>query len=130
MGSIEDLDSYYERLGNFTGLYARHIFNRMAKTVPKAIVLCQVRGRGSSMARQATLQPCLAVSSCLPRRSPSHSPTCAQLLLRAHAPVGPRVAQIIRSRDRLLDQLYNFLMSLKPFEVDALLAEDPTLVKR
>lgn len=78
VGSIEDLDAYYERLGNFTGLYARHIFNRMAKTVPKAIVLCQ----------------------------------------------------IIRSRDRLLDQLYNYLMGLKPFEVDALLAEDPTLVKR
>ncbi|KAL4421810.1 hypothetical protein ABPG77_001599 [Micractinium sp. CCAP 211/92] len=78
VGSIEDLDAYYERLGNFTGLYARHIFNRMAKTVPKAIVLCQ----------------------------------------------------IIRSRDRLLDQLYNYLMGLKPYEVDALLAEDPTLVKR
>ncbi|KAL4448267.1 hypothetical protein ABPG75_005486 [Micractinium tetrahymenae] len=78
VGSIEDLDAYYKRLGNFTGLYARHIFNRMAKTVPKAIVLCQ----------------------------------------------------IIRSRDRLLDQLYNYLMSLKPYEVDALLAEDPTLVKR
>ena len=42
VGSIEDLDAYYERLGTFTGLYARHIFNRMSKTVPKAIVLCQV----------------------------------------------------------------------------------------
>ena len=54
VGSIEDLEVYYERLGTFTGLYARHIFNRMAKTVPKAIILCQVcvdggwggRGRG------------------------------------------------------------------------------------
>ncbi|PRW45025.1 dynamin-related GTPase isoform A [Chlorella sorokiniana] len=78
VGSIEDLDAYYERLGTFTGLYARHIFNRMSKTVPKAIILCQV----------------------------------------------------IRSRDRLLDQLYTYLMSLKDFEIDALLAEDPTLVKR
>jgi hypothetical protein len=77
-GSLEDLDAYYERLGTFTGLYARHIFSRMAKTVPKAIILCQV----------------------------------------------------IRSRDRLLDQLYNYLMGLKPFEIDALLAEDPSVVKR
>jgi hypothetical protein len=38
--------------------------------------------------------------------------------------------QVIRSRDRLLDQLYNYLMSLKPYEIDGLLAEDPTLVKR
>lgn len=44
VGSIEDLDAYYERLGTFTGLYARHIFNRMSKTVPKAIILCQVGG--------------------------------------------------------------------------------------
>lgn len=78
VGSIEDLEVYYERLGTFTGLYARHVFNRMGKTVPKAIILCQV----------------------------------------------------IRSRDRLLDQLYNYLMGLKPYEIDALLAEDPTLVKR
>ena len=42
----------------------------------------------------------------------------------------PTVAQVIRSRDRLLDQLYTYLMSLKEFEIDALLAEDPTLVKR
>ncbi|EFN56232.1 hypothetical protein CHLNCDRAFT_57648 [Chlorella variabilis] len=40
------------------------------------------------------------------------------------------VTEVIRSRDRLLDQLYNYLMALKPVEVDALLAEDPTLVKR
>lgn len=45
-------------------------------------------------------------------------------------PPTPRLSQIIRSRDRLLDQLYNYLMGLKPYEVDALLAEDPTLVKR
>jgi hypothetical protein len=44
VGSLEDLDAYYERLGTFTGLYARHIFTRMAKTVPKAIILCQVGG--------------------------------------------------------------------------------------
>ena len=42
VGSIEDLEAYYERLGEFCGIYARHIFNRMAKTVPKAIILCQV----------------------------------------------------------------------------------------
>jgi hypothetical protein len=46
VGSIEDLEVYYERLGSFTGLYARHIFNRMAKTVPKAIILCQVGSGG------------------------------------------------------------------------------------
>lgn len=40
------------------------------------------------------------------------------------------MVQVIRSRDRLLDQLYTHLMSLKDFEIDALLAEDPTLVKR
>ena len=42
-GAIQDLDAYYEKLGNFTGIYARHAFDRMAKTVPKAIILCQVR---------------------------------------------------------------------------------------
>jgi hypothetical protein len=38
--------------------------------------------------------------------------------------------QVIRSRDRLLDQLYNYLMALKPYEIENLMAEDPTLVKR
>ena len=33
--------------------------------------------------------------------------------------------QVIRSRDRLLDQLYNYLSNLKPVEMEALLAEDP-----
>lgn len=61
VGSIEDQDAYYERLGSFTGTYARHIYDRMSKAVPKAIILCQV----------------------------------------------------IRSRDRLLDQLYNYLTALK-----------------
>ncbi len=62
---------------------------------------------------------------------------CLHALPRAHTrlpcpslPPTPRLSQIIRSRDRLLDQLYNYLMGLKPYEVDALLAEDPTLVKR
>lgn len=41
-GAIEDMEAFYERLGTFVGLYARHIFNRMSKTVPKAIILCQV----------------------------------------------------------------------------------------
>ncbi len=41
-GAIQDLDAYYEKLGNFTGIYARNAFDRMAKTVPKAIILCQV----------------------------------------------------------------------------------------
>lgn len=78
VGSIEDMEAYYERLGNFCGIYAREVFNRMAKTVPKAIILCQV----------------------------------------------------IRSRDRLLDQLYDYISSLKPVEIDALLQEDPILIKR
>eukprot|EP00887_Chlorella_sp_A99_P004268 scaffold15.g4268.t1 len=69
VGSLEDLEAYYERLGLFCGTYARQIFDRMAKTV-------------------------------------------------------------IRSRDRLLDQLYNYLSSLKPFEIENLLAEDPTVVRR
>lgn len=77
-GSIEDLEAYYERLGTFCGIYAREVFNRMAKTVPKAIILCQV----------------------------------------------------IKSRDRLLDQLYDYISSLKGHEIDALLQEDPILVKR
>lgn len=41
-GAIPDLDAYYEKLGSFAGIYARHVFDRMAKTVPKAIILCQV----------------------------------------------------------------------------------------
>lgn len=41
-GAIQDLDAYYEKLGNFAGIYARHVFDRMGKTVPKAIILCQV----------------------------------------------------------------------------------------
>jgi hypothetical protein len=44
VGSIEDLEAYYERLGTFTGLYSRAVYDRMAKTIPKAIVLCQVGG--------------------------------------------------------------------------------------
>ncbi len=60
VGSIEDLDAYYERLGTFTGLYARHIFNRMSKTVPKAIVLCQVGAAPALAPSQcAWAQPCL-----------------------------------------------------------------------
>lgn len=42
VGSIEDLDAYYEKLGMFCGIYARMTYDRMAKTVPKAIILCQV----------------------------------------------------------------------------------------
>ena len=45
-------------------------------------------------------------------------------------PSRPPPSQVIRSRDRLLDQLYNYLSSLKPFELDSLLAEDATVVKR
>ena len=41
-GTIQDMDQYYEKLGTFCGLYARKIYDRMAKTVPKAIILCQV----------------------------------------------------------------------------------------
>ncbi|KFM25284.1 Dynamin-2B [Auxenochlorella protothecoides] len=78
VGSVEDLDAYYDRLGAFTGTYARAIYDRMSKTVPKAIILCQV----------------------------------------------------IRSRDRLLDQLYTYLTALKPIEIEALLQEDSTVVKR
>lgn len=78
VGSIQDLDAYYEKLGNFCGIYARAIYTRMAKTVPKAIILCQV----------------------------------------------------IRSRDRLLDQLFNYISSLSPKEVEYMLQEDPVAGRR
>lgn len=42
VGSIEDLDAYYDKLGTFCGLYARMTYDRMAKSIPKAIILCQV----------------------------------------------------------------------------------------
>jgi len=77
-GSIEDLDAYYEKLGSFCGIYARAVYDRMAKTVPKAIVLCQV----------------------------------------------------IRSRDRLLDQLFNYISKLSPKEIEFMLQEDPTAARR
>lgn len=35
--------THARRLGNFCGTYARQIFDRMGKTVPKAIILCQVQ---------------------------------------------------------------------------------------
>ena len=41
-----------------------------------------------------------------------------------------RCVQVIRSRDRLLDQLYTYLSSLKPVEIEALLAEDPNVARR
>jgi hypothetical protein len=78
VGGIEDLDEYYERLGLFCGLYARSVYDRLAKTVPKAIILCQV----------------------------------------------------IRSRDRLLDQLFNYISSLSPKEIEFMLAEDPVAARR
>jgi dynamin 1/3 len=78
VGSVEDMEQYYERLGHFCGLYARNVYDRMAKTVPKAIILCQV----------------------------------------------------FRSRDKLLDQLYNYVGSLTPVEIEFLLQEDPTAGKR
>ena len=77
-GSIEDLDAYYEKLGSFCGIYARAVYDRMAKTVPKAIILCQV----------------------------------------------------VRSRDRLLDQLFNYISKLSPKEIDYMLQEDPTAQRR
>ncbi len=77
-GSIEDLDAYYEKLGSFCGIYARAVYDRMAKTVPKAIILCQV----------------------------------------------------IRSRDRLLDQLFNYISKLSPKEIEFMLQEDPTAARR
>ena len=61
-------------------------------------------------------------------------PAAAQQLCRTSTPcpAAPAVpgVQVIRSRDRLLDQLYNYLMALKPYEIENLMAEDPTLVKR
>lgn len=78
VGSIEDLDAYYEKLGTFCGLYARSVFDRMGKTVPKAIILCQV----------------------------------------------------IRSRDRLLDQLFNYMSSLSEKETAFMLQEDPAASRR
>ena len=77
-GSIEDLDAYYERLGSFCGIYARTIYDRMGKTIPKAIILCQV----------------------------------------------------IRSRDRLLDQLLDYMSSLSDKEISFMLQEDPAAGKR
>ena len=77
-GSIEDLDAYYEKLGTFCGIYARAVYDRMSKTIPKAIILCQV----------------------------------------------------IRSRDRLLDQLFNYISKLSPKEVEYMLTEDPTAQRR
>jgi dynamin 1/3 len=77
-GSLEDLDAYYEKLGSFCGIYARAVYDRMAKTVPKAIILCQV----------------------------------------------------IRSRDRLLDQLFNYISKLSPKEIEFMLQEDPTAARR
>ena len=78
VGSIEDLDAYYEKLGTFCGIYARAVFDRMSRTVPKAIILCQV----------------------------------------------------IRSRDRLLDQLFNYISRLNPKEIEFMLQEDPTASRR
>lgn len=78
VGSIEDLDAYYEKLGNFCGIYARMTYDRMAKTVPKAIILCQV----------------------------------------------------IRSRDRLLDQLFHYLSTRTEKEIEFMLQEDPSVERR
>lgn len=78
VGSIEDLDAYYEKLGTFCGIYARAVYDRMSRTVPKAIILCQV----------------------------------------------------IRSRDRLLDQLFNHISRLNPKEIEYMLQEDPTASRR
>lgn len=78
VGSIEDLDQYYEKLGTFCGLYARMTYDRMAKTVPKAIILCQV----------------------------------------------------IRSRDRLLDQLFQYLSTRTEKEIEYMLQEDPAVSRR
>lgn len=77
-GTIQDLDQYYEKLGKFCGIYARMTYNRMAKTVPKAIILCQV----------------------------------------------------IRSRDRLLDQLFQYLSTRTEKEIEFMLLEDPSVGRR
>lgn len=77
-GTIQDMDQYYEKLGTFCGLYARKIYDRMAKTVPKAIILCQV----------------------------------------------------IRSRDRLLDQLFQYLSNRTDKEIEFMLQEDPSVGRR
>jgi len=77
-GTIQDLDQYYEKLGKFCGIYARMTYDRMAKTVPKAIILCQV----------------------------------------------------IRSRDRLLDQLFQYLSTRTEKEIEFMLLEDPSVGRR
>lgn len=77
-GTIQDLDQYYEKLGRFCGIYARMTYDRMAKTVPKAIILCQV----------------------------------------------------IRSRDRLLDQLFQYLSTRTEKEIEFMLLEDPSVGRR
>jgi dynamin GTPase len=77
-GTIQDMEQYYEKLGTFCGLYARKTYDRMAKTVPKAIILCQV----------------------------------------------------IRSRDRLLDQLFQYLSTRTDKEIEFMLQEDPSVGRR
>lgn len=137
------MDEYYERLGNFAGLYARHVFDRMSKTVPKAIILCQVRRTGTGGASLAWGVRVRGQEGCLapePAR-PAHN-LCVHLshqlssstnlnlpILTGLSPLPLRL-QVIRSRDRLLDQLYNYLSNLKPMEMEALLTEDPTVGRR
>jgi hypothetical protein len=42
----------------------------------------------------------------------------------------PPHEQVIKSRDRLLDQLYTHISALRPAEVEGMLAEDPSVARR
>ena len=66
VGSVEDMEQYYERLGHFCGLYARNVYAPHGENGAQSHHLCQV----------------------------------------------------FRSRDKLLDQLYNYVGSLTPVEIE------------
>lgn len=79
------------------------------------------------------LRPCVACSrGCIAKPEVHfHHLLCLRTpLTHLPPPTWRTMSQVIRSRDRLLDQLYTYLMSLKEKEIDALLAEDPSLIKR
>jgi hypothetical protein len=82
---------------------------------------------GGPDAAQASLRQRRPAAGCRgPAALRNIHPPALLCLLRHAVPA----VQVIRSRDRLLDQLYNYLMALKPYEIENLMAEDPTLVKR
>lgn len=93
VGSIEDLDAYYERLGTFTGLYARHIFNRMSKTVPKAIILCQVGAAAAFRERLSTAAQLPTPAACRIRRLVCDPFAVARSLLCSNTSLLPHLSR-------------------------------------